>query len=79
MSDNYIIEIQQPSCGVVLQAGIVIRDGDRFQFFAASHAFDALEGRYFHDPRKAQHAAQRLMSKAAARRPSPQASRHGSL
>ena len=68
MSDNYIIEIRQPSVGVVLQAGIVVRDGSRFQFFAASPAFDALEGRYFPDPRKAQHAAHRLMAKAAARR-----------
>jgi len=47
MSDNYIIEIRPPSSGVVLKAGIVVRDGSHFQFFAASHVFDALKGRYF--------------------------------
>jgi hypothetical protein len=66
MSDNYIIEISPPSGGVVLQAGIVVRDGSRFQFFAASQAFDALEGRYFHDPKKAQAAAQRLIARVVA-------------
>ena len=47
MFDNYIIEIRQPSVGIVLKAEIVVRDGSRFQFFAASHVFDALDGRYF--------------------------------
>jgi hypothetical protein len=44
MSDNYIIEIRPTSVGVTVLAGIVVRDGTRFQFFAASHAFNSLEG-----------------------------------
>jgi len=44
MSDTYIIEIRPKSGGVLLQAGIVVRDGQRFCFYAATPAFDPLNG-----------------------------------
>ena len=44
MSDNYIIEIR-PASGITVQAGIVVRDDRGFRFFAATRAFDALEGK----------------------------------
>jgi hypothetical protein len=59
MADNYIIEIRPKSTGVTVQAGIVVRDGSGFRFFAATHAFNSLEGRYFKSPRAAEHAASR--------------------
>ncbi len=68
MSDNYIIEIRPPSAGVALQAGIVVRDGRRFQFFAAARAFDALEGRYFNSLKKAEEAALNRIAEIAARK-----------
>ena len=57
MSDNYVIEIRPPSTGITVQAGLVVRDGDGFRFFAASRAFFALEGEMFKNPRAAEHAA----------------------
>jgi len=39
MSDNYIIEIRPKSAGVTVQAGVVVRDGGGFRFFAATHVF----------------------------------------
>jgi hypothetical protein len=57
MSDNYIIEVRPKSAGVTVQAGIVVRDGQGFRFFAASRAFDSLEGQIFKSPRAAEHAA----------------------
>jgi len=57
MSDNYVIEVRPKSAGVTVQAGIVVRDGEGFRFFAASHTFDALEGQVFKSPRAAERAA----------------------
>jgi len=57
ISDTYIIEVRPKSAGITLQAGIVVRDDEGFRFFAASHAFDALEGRHFKSPKAAERAA----------------------
>jgi hypothetical protein len=51
MSQNYIIEVREQA------AGIVVRDGQKYRFFAASHAFNPLEGRLFKNPREAERAA----------------------
>ena len=40
MSDNYVIEVRPKSAGITIQAGIVVRDGQGFRFFAASRAFE---------------------------------------
>ncbi len=54
MSDTYIIEVgSQP-------AGIVVRDGGGYRFFAASHKFNRLEGQLFRNAREAERAARRL-------------------
>jgi hypothetical protein len=58
MSDNYIIEVR-PVSGITVQAGVVVRDGRGFRFFAATHAFSALEGRVFKSPKAAETAALR--------------------
>jgi hypothetical protein len=62
MSDNYIIEIRPKSAGVTLQAGIVVRDGGGFRFFAATHVFNSLDGELFKTPRAAEHAALRCVT-----------------
>jgi hypothetical protein len=62
MSDNYIIEIRPRSAGITVQAGIVIRDGHGFRFFAASHAFDSLDGQFFKNPKAAEQAAIRRVA-----------------
>jgi hypothetical protein len=62
MSDNYIIEIRPKSAGVTVQAGIVVRDGGRFRFFAATHKFNSLDGELFKTPRAAEHAALRCVT-----------------
>jgi hypothetical protein len=54
MSDTYIIEVGPKA------AGIVVRDPDGYRFFAASHRFNALEGRLFRNAREAERAATRL-------------------
>jgi hypothetical protein len=59
MSDNYIIEIRPKVAGITVQAGIVVRDGRGFRFFAATHAFNPLEGHLFKNPREAEKAALR--------------------
>ena len=69
MSDNYIIEIRPKSIGVTVQAGIVVRDGHAFRFFAATHIFDALEGQLFKSPKAAEHAALRRVTDAALPKP----------
>jgi len=51
MHDSYIIETRMGA------AGIVVRDGGAFRFFAATHAFRALEGRTFDTPKQAEIAA----------------------
>jgi hypothetical protein len=57
MSDNYIIEIRPKAVGITVQAGIVVRDGQGFRFFAATRVFDPLDGRHFKSPKAAEHAA----------------------
>jgi hypothetical protein len=59
MSDNYIIEIRPKAAGITVQAGIVVRDGRGFRFFAATHAFNPLDGHFFKNPREAEKAALR--------------------
>jgi hypothetical protein len=59
MSDNYIIEIRPKATGITVQAGLVVRDGRGFRFFAASHAFNPLDGHLFKNPREAEKAALR--------------------
>jgi hypothetical protein len=66
VSDNYIIEIR-PLSGVTVQAGIVVRDGRGFRFFAATRAFDALDGRMFKNPKAAEAAARRRIAEVTAR------------
>ncbi|MBR0795515.1 hypothetical protein JQ615_08955 [Bradyrhizobium jicamae] len=54
MSDSYVIEVSSQT------AGIVVRDTGGYQFFAASHLFDRLEGQIFRSARDAERAARRL-------------------
>jgi hypothetical protein len=68
MSDNYIIEVKPLSPGVTFQAGIVVRDGRSFRFFAASHVFDPLEGQRFDSPKTAEQAALRRITEFTSRR-----------
>jgi hypothetical protein len=53
MSDRYIIEVGSGA------AGLIVRDGGKFRFFAASSEFAGLEGRSFSNPREAEKAAKR--------------------
>lgn len=53
MSNAYIIEVQDTP------AGIVIRDGNRFQFCASDPKFFGLEGQRFSNPQDAEEAARR--------------------
>ena len=68
MFENYIIEVRPPSAGIVLQAGIVVRDGRSFKFFAASHLFGPLEGERFENPKTAEQAALRRITDVTRRR-----------
>jgi len=61
MSDNYIIEIRPKPAGRTVQAGIVVRDGQSFRFFAAVDAFYVLERRLFKNPKAAEEAALRTV------------------
>ena len=63
MFDNYIIEVRPPTAGVTFQAGIIVRDGRSFRFFAASHIFEPLEGQRFNSPKTAEQAALRRLAK----------------
>jgi hypothetical protein len=54
MSDNFIIEISSQA------AGIVVRSDEGYRFFAASHRFNALEGRLFRSANEAERAALRI-------------------
>jgi hypothetical protein len=65
MCDTYIIETRKGA------AGIVVRDGSRFRFFAATHVFNGLEGRFFDTPKEAEAAAQRHIDAANARARTP--------
>jgi hypothetical protein len=71
MFDNYVIEVRPPTSGLTFQAGIIVRDGGSFRFFAASQVFQSLEGRRFDGPQTAEKAALRRMTDVAARRPPP--------
>jgi hypothetical protein len=51
MHDAYIIETRQGA------AGIVVRDGRGFRFFAATHALNSLDGQLFATPKAAETAA----------------------
>jgi hypothetical protein len=51
MSPSYIIETRKGA------AGIVVRDGRGFRFFAATSDFHSLDGRLFATPRAAEAAA----------------------
>jgi hypothetical protein len=68
MFDNYIIEVRPPTAGVTFQAGIIVRDGRDFRFFAASHIFEPLEGQRFNSPKTAEQAALRRLASLASRR-----------
>jgi hypothetical protein len=61
MYDTYIIETRKGA------AGIVVRDGRGFRFFAATQAFNGLEGRVFGTPKEAETAALRHADGAKAR------------
>ena len=53
MSHTYIIEVgSQP-------AGIVVRNGEGYLFFAAAHRFNPLDGQVFRNAREAEQAARR--------------------
>ena len=56
MSDTYIIEVSSEA------AGIVVRVKNGFRFFAASHRFNALEGRIFRSAREAERVATRFLA-----------------
>jgi hypothetical protein len=53
---------------VTFQAGIIVRDGRNFRFFAASDIFEPLEGQRFDNPKTAQQAALRRLANLASRR-----------
>jgi hypothetical protein len=61
MYDTYIIETRKGA------AGIVVRDGTGFRFFAATHAFNGLEGKIFGTPKEAETAALRHVDGPKAR------------
>jgi len=56
MSDSYIIEVSSQA------AGIVVRDTAGFRFFAATHKFNALEGRLFRNAREAERVAREFLT-----------------
>ena len=60
MSESYIIEVSSQA------AGIVVRDGRGYRFFAAAQPFYRLEGRVFRDAREAEREAMRLVHDGAA-------------
>lgn len=62
MSDNYIIEIRPASVGITVQAGVVVRDGRGFRFFAATAAFNSLDGLLFATPKAAEKAARQQVA-----------------
>ncbi len=61
MFDRYMIETQS------FTAGLVVRDRNRFRFFAADHVCRGLEGKTFRNPREAQKAVTSLLSTVNAR------------
>jgi hypothetical protein len=75
MSNNYIIEIRPKPAGNTVQAGIVVRDGHGFRFFAATDAFYSLESQIFKNPQAAADAALRHVADLRSR--SSRSSGHG--
>ena len=63
MFDNYIIEVRSNPGARAVQAGIVVRDGARFRFFAAIDALFSLERQLFKNPKAAEEAALRQLSR----------------
>ena len=61
MSDTYIIETRDGA------AGIVVRDGRGFRFFAATRDFNGLDGQLFATPRAAEAAANDQLCSLSAR------------
>jgi hypothetical protein len=72
MFDNYVIEVRSDPGARAVQAGIVVRDGARFRFFAAIDALFSLERRLFKNPKAAEEAAQRQLAASRAQRSSLQ-------
>jgi len=64
MQQNYVIEVRPLARGKTLSAGIIVRDGQQFRFFSATHAFDQLEGQLFKNPKEAENAALRHLSES---------------
>jgi hypothetical protein len=71
MFDSYIIEVSPPSSGLTFQAGIIVRDGRSFRFYAAARLFEPLEGQCFDGPRAAEKDALRRITDVATRKPKP--------
>ena len=71
MSDIFIIEVSSQA------AGIVVRNPEGFRFFAASHRFNAMEGRLFRNAREAERAAVDSAAGAFRRRPGRGLRSHG--
>jgi hypothetical protein len=67
--DNYVIEIRPDGSGTTMQVGIVVRDGRKFRFFAADHAFNPLEGRLFKNPKEAEKEARRRLAEVTTYKP----------
>jgi hypothetical protein len=67
MPDNYIIEFHSNAAGRTIQAGIVVRDGGGFRFFAAVPTLNSLEGRVFKSPKTAEDAVRRRFAELASR------------
>jgi hypothetical protein len=62
MSDAYVIEVRART------AGIVVRDGRQYCFFAAHHDFNSLERCSFASLGAAQKAATRCLNESAGKR-----------
>ncbi len=69
VSDNYIIEIRPEFSGRTVQAGIVVREGGSYRFFAANDAFFSLEQRLFKNPQVAAAAALQHVKNSRPRQP----------
>jgi hypothetical protein len=65
MYDRYVIETSNGP------AGIVVRDGRGFRFFASNRDFSSLDGHLFATPRAAQTAANDQLSSSRRRHSGP--------
>ena len=68
-ADQFTVWSTDSSGNETLQAGIIVRDGRNFRFFAASDIFHPLEGQRFGSPKTAEQAALRRLVNLASRRP----------